>query len=352
MVPQVEAANNSNRQDAIYGMLSPSNPGLSKQTFNSFYSNGSDGQPSIHDRLPSAGGVSFADAYTSGQTPDQFNKANPTLTPQVNSGGGSSQGFSGSSTTGGGSSFAAPTQDFGSAYNGASPAQGKQNMNSSLMNGPAYATGGQIGQAPLGAPPQQAGLQPQGQPQQPINSQMLDANMQDMLSRNPQVAAKVKQAVDQAIQSGKITPQQAHVVVQLAQAALNNPALWPQLRQWAVQQGLAGPNDIPQQYDQGLVIAILAAAKTYDHGNGNEAQVTPTQGGMPQLGQKQAFATGGQIKGSGTGTSDSIPAVNSSNGQHIKVSNNEFIIPAHVVAAKGTEFFENLIAKYNPQEQQ
>jgi len=218
------------------------------------------------------------------------------------------------------------------------------------MRGPGYATGGQIGQAPMGGQ-QGAGLSQPGQQQQ-VSPQMLDANIQDMLHRNPQVAAQVKQAVDEALSSGEITPQQCHMVVQLAQAALNNPSLWPQLKNWAVQNGLAGQGELPEQFDQGLVVAILAAAKTYDHANGNEAQIVPTQAGMAPQGQKQAFATGGQIRGPGTGTSDSIPAVNTSTGQHIKVSNGEFIIPKHVVDAKGTEFFENLVNKYNPQGQQ
>ena len=57
------------------------------------------------------------------------------------------------------------------------------------------------------------------------------------------------------------------------------------------------------------------------------------------------------ISGPGTGTSDSIPAV--INGQHpAALSAGEFVIPAAVVKAKGTEFFEKLIAQYvNPEKQ-
>lgn len=64
------------------------------------------------------------------------------------------------------------------------------------------------------------------------------------------------------------------------------------------------------------------------------------------------FATGGAIPvagkelvGPGTGTSDSIPAVIDGK-RPAALSSGEFVIPAHVVRAKGTEFFDKLIAQY------
>jgi hypothetical protein len=59
------------------------------------------------------------------------------------------------------------------------------------------------------------------------------------------------------------------------------------------------------------------------------------------------FADGGQIVGPGTGTSDSIPGVNASNGQPVRVSNGEYIVPADVVRAKGTEFFDKLLERHH-----
>lgn len=55
------------------------------------------------------------------------------------------------------------------------------------------------------------------------------------------------------------------------------------------------------------------------------------------------FANGGQIVGPGTGTSDSIPAVVADTGEPIKVSNQEYIVPADVVAKLGKEFFDDLL---------
>lgn len=55
--------------------------------------------------------------------------------------------------------------------------------------------------------------------------------------------------------------------------------------------------------------------------------------------------SGREILGPGTGTSDSIPAVIDGH-RKAALSTGEFVIPAHVVRAKGTEFFDKLIAQY------
>jgi hypothetical protein len=62
---------------------------------------------------------------------------------------------------------------------------------------------------------------------------------------------------------------------------------------------------------------------------------------------KNLGGEGGKITGPGTGTSDQVTAVNSDNGQPIRLSNGEYIIPASVVRAKGVEFFDKLKEKYH-----
>jgi len=63
------------------------------------------------------------------------------------------------------------------------------------------------------------------------------------------------------------------------------------------------------------------------------------------MGETQ-FRHGGRIRGPGSGTSDSVPAIVDGRKQ-IKVSNGEFIIPDDVVRVKGQEFFDNLLKKYH-----
>jgi hypothetical protein len=56
---------------------------------------------------------------------------------------------------------------------------------------------------------------------------------------------------------------------------------------------------------------------------------------------------GGLLRGPGTGTSDSIPAVNRGNGDPIRLSNGEYIIPADVVREKGKQFFDDMVDKHH-----
>jgi hypothetical protein len=69
------------------------------------------------------------------------------------------------------------------------------------------------------------------------------------------------------------------------------------------------------------------------------------------LGQKKA--DGGKIVGPGTGTSDSVSAINVDDGSPVQVSNGEYVIPEDVVRALGTKYFDKLLEKYHtPVDQQ
>lgn len=213
-----------------------------------------------------------------------------------------------------------------------------------------FADGGMVGGQPPGGPPAGPGMPQQGAGQPPMNPQLAQAHMADMLAKNPQVTGQLTAVIQHAIQTGQISPPQLHMAVQMCQAVLNNPALWPQLRNFAVQRGLCGPNDLPQQYDQGLVLTILTAARAYEQSQGGQqgaAMMQGQPGQPPQQGQPQGMANGGMVRGPGTGTSDSVPAQNTSTGQPAALSNGEFVIPADVVAAKGKDFFNTLVKKYH-----
>ena len=140
----------------------------------------------------------------------------------------------------------------------------------------------------------------------------------------------MKAHISQAIQAGKVNPQQLQLMGQLAQSALQHPELWQKLREFAMQAGIPDAQHLPMQFNQGMCMAMLAAAQAAQHGD-----------------QPGAFANGGMLHGQGTGTSDSIAAHNTSTGQPVKLSNGEYIIPADVVATKGKEFFDNIVRKYH-----
>jgi hypothetical protein len=158
---------------------------------------------------------------------------------------------------------------------------------------------------------------------------MAGLHVQNVLA-NPQAMQAMKTHIDQAIQSGQVNPQQLMMMGQLAQSAMQHPELWPKLRQFAMQAGLPDAQQLPMQFNQQLCMAMLAASHAAQHGD-----------------RPGAFADGGKINGPGTGTSDSIPAHNTSTGQPLRVADGEYIIPADVVATKGKEFFDNIVRKYH-----
>lgn len=290
----------------------------------------------IYSRSPTFGGRNMAKEYVQGLTPEISSVAGSPAGPV--GGANTSLGASSQATGQFRDAVAAPEAGLAPPQGFASGGLVGQNQQPLL----AYASGGEVGMPPSGSPglapppPEGAGMGA-GAPAQPINPQMAEAQVQDMLMRNPQLKQQIQAAVQQAMASGQLSEQEAQMAVQLAQACLNNPALWPQLRQFAISNGLAEDGDLPQQYDQGLVLAVVIAARAVTGG-----------AGAPPAGQPmQQFAQGGVIRGPGTGTSDSIPA-QTNTGEPIRVSNGEFIVPAHVVKAKGTEFFEKLISGYGP----
>lgn len=209
---------------------------------------------------------------------------------------------------------------------------------------PSYEEGGMIG--PGGMPVRPAGVQPQGGQQ--MNPQMVDMQVNDMLSKNPEVVARVRAAIEAGIQSGEVTQQEINMAVQLAQVALQNPQMYPQLREFAIQRGLAGPDDLPMEYDQGLVIALVTAAKAMQADvQIGDVQMSPEGNGAPPMQPTQPpmqeMEFGGMVYG--PSHDDGGVRVKMKHGGEIEVEGGEYVIPKDVVARKGTEFFDKLIGK-------
>ncbi len=207
------------------------------------------------------------------------------------------------------------------AYGSINPAQSNGNAPSMDFRNqpkPSYAMGGEVG--PGGAPVPQggmpAGLRPQGQAEQRMDPKMMEMHMQKFMQEQPGKVEQIKQTIMEVIQSGELTQEELNMVVQLATVALQNPDMYPQVRQFAIQQGLATEADISPEYDQGLIFVLLLAAKAAKSEMGGN------------------FMEGGEIMAGTHPTADDV---------NINVSKGEFVIPADVVRAKGTDFFEKLI---------
>lgn len=59
------------------------------------------------------------------------------------------------------------------------------------------------------------------------------------------------------------------------------------------------------------------------------------------------LADGGLVRGPGTGTSDSVPAVNQDDGSPIRLSNGEYVLPAATVRKIGIEKLDKIVEKTN-----
>ena len=214
---------------------------------------------------------------------------------------------------------------------------------------PAYADGGMVPPAPTAAPPmnqpglapQQPGMTPPGgaAPTQRMTLQQLQQEAQKFAQANPQAVQAIREALMEGIQDGDVTPQQITMLVQMAVAAAQNPDLYPRLRQMAIQQNLADEEDLPMQYDQGIVFSLVVAGTAMQQAGGQPmaAPQTPApQGATPMMAEGGHIAMTRSPTGDNTGRADDIP---------IRVSGGEYVIPKHVVERKGTEFFDKLIGK-------
>lgn len=193
---------------------------------------------------------------------------------------------------------------------------------------PSFQEGGMIGPGGTPMPPMQQ--QQAGPPMDPMQRDQL---LNQSLSQNPQVVQEIQTLLMQGLQSGEITPQELNMIIQLVQVAAQNPDMYPYVRQFAIQQGIATEADLPAQYDEGLVVALLTVAKSAQQMiQGGQSMMAPT--GMEQAGPMQSLKMGGTVKGS---TDSPVP---------IMAHEGEYVIPKNVVQMKGKEFFDRLVEQY------
>jgi len=206
---------------------------------------------------------------------------------------------------------------------------------------PSYQLGGMVG--PGGAPQRPAmpgmggamggmpgmggaGLAPAGAMQQNLPPGQIPMEVQRFVQQNPQQIQQMQAGIQQLIQSGEVSIEEINMIVQLAQAAAQNPALYPQLRKLAIQRGLADEQGVPEQFDSGLIFIILLIGAALQAGGMQPASTLPS------------FKKGGMLpKGSSDDDDEAVVA---------RLHEGEYVIPAHIVRAKGTEFFDGMLKKY------
>lgn len=196
---------------------------------------------------------------------------------------------------------------------------------------PSFQEGGMVG--PGGAP-----MRPEmAQASAPLDPMQRDQAITQGLNQNPQVAQEIQAALMEGIQSGEITAEELNMIIQLTQLAAQNPDMYPYVRQFAIQQGLASEEDLPQEYNEGLLIAMLtvtkAAQQMMQGGQNMMAGEAPMMAEQPQM-PMASMKAGGTVKGKADAP---VP---------IMAHEGEYVIPKNVVQMKGREFFDRLVEQY------
>jgi len=203
-----------------------------------------------------------------------------------------------------------------------------------------YADGGDVmGGMPMGGMSQ---VSMGGQP----DAQQIQAQIAQMM-RDPQMVQRLLARPAQLMQSGELTPDEVVTMGRVAEAAMFNPALYPQLRQFVAAQGMT---PLPPSFDPTVIINIIVISRALQQSMGSGGQATQP-GQVPSMDQAQmvnptGMQEGGAVFGPGTGRSDSIGTINRTTSTPVSIANGEYVIPAHVVRAKGRDFFDGLLRKY------
>jgi hypothetical protein len=197
---------------------------------------------------------------------------------------------------------------------------------------PTYQEGGMVG--PGGMPVRPAGIQPQQGTA--VNPQMLEMQVNEIMSKNPEAVARIRAGIEAGIQSGELDANELNTIIQLAKTVMQNPDMYPQIRQMAISRGIATEADLPAEFDQGLVIAIIAAGKSMEA----DVQLESGQAPMPQP-PVQEMEFGGIVNG--PSHDQGGVRVKMKHGGEIEVEGGEYVIPKDIVAKKGTDFFDKML---------
>lgn len=215
-----------------------------------------------------------------------------------------------------------------------------QTISGGQSDGRSFETGGEVGPGGQNMTPQQPQGQPTGGPT--MDPKMVELQIRDAARRNPEKIAQIREVIFEAMRSGELTGEELNQITAMARTALQNPQMYPQLRNYAIQNGVAAPEDIPEQFDEGLIVMVLIAAQavqSQDPGGTPPAGSPPVAGGPPPANGPalMSMKDGGKLPEKSPHASGVVP---------INAHEGEYVIPKEVVRAKGTEFFDKMLERY------
>ena len=201
-----------------------------------------------------------------------------------------------------------------------------------------YEDGGMIPPSGQAMPP--AGLQ-MHQPSAPPSPAVMGNQVRQCMAQNPDLVARIRAGIEAGLQAGELNLEDLNLVIQLTKAVMQNPALWAQARQAIIQRGIATEDEIPMEYDEGLVTAIMIAAEALEADVQFEGQPMQTAPGQPAM---QSLKPGGMIKGP-SHEQGGVP-MKVAGKWTAEAEGGEYMIPKHIVHLKGREFFDKMLESY------
>ena len=182
-----------------------------------------------------------------------------------------------------------------------------------------------------------------------MGPQQMEMEARRFVQQNPQQVAEIREAVEEALADGDITMDQVQLLTNMAKVALQNPEMYPALKQSIVTRGILEEDELPPEFDQGTMFVLLLIGQIIQ---------APVQGGMQQPAiPGAANAAGGAPPAAAPGSAQPMPSMEAGGALPPKSANpngsipinaheGEYVIPRNVVAAKGTDFFDKLVQSY------
>ena len=206
---------------------------------------------------------------------------------------------------------------------------------------PSYEVGGMVG--PGGAPvrpniPGMPGLAGPNTSPGGMGPQQMELEARRFVQQNPQQVAEIREAIEEALADGDITMDQVQILTNMAKVALQNPEMYEPLKRSIVARGILEDDELPPTFDQGTLFILLLIGQIMQAPAAQPGMAPPT--GEQMMVPEQpipAMKMGGPLPSKSGSPDGSIP---------IKAHEGEYVIPAKVVRAKGTEFFDKLLQNY------
>jgi hypothetical protein len=220
---------------------------------------------------------------------------------------------------------------------------------------PSYQAGGMVGPGGQPVRPNIPGLPGLSAPSQGgLGPQQMELEARRFVQQNPQQVAEIREAIEEALAEGDITMDQVQLLTNMAKVALQNPEMYPALKQSIVSRGILEDDELPPDFDQGVMFILLligqimqapASAPGVATGGGVGAAAPPVSApgsAQPMMSMK---------KGGPLPTKEEMDDESDDDGGIvIKAHEGEYVIPAKIVRAKGTEFFDKLLQSYAEKE--